>query len=293
MAQVQYRLRTNAINLVRLADIGSLLRRNPLAVVGLVLLGIFCFGAVFGPLLAPFPPESADPVRTFLPPGGAHLMGTDQYGEDIWSRVLWATRVDLLIAVGAVATALVIGCPLGAFAGYAGGWWDEAVMRPLDVLQAFPTFVLAMGLVVALGPSVPSLILVIGLVNVPVYARLLRSRMLVVKQALYATAAVGVGNPRWRVLVVHLVPNCMMPALVQSSLQAGWAVLSAAGLSFIGLGVRVPEAEWGVMVAMGAPYIGTGQWWISLFPGLCAALVVMAFSLVGDSLQVLLDPEAR
>lgn len=271
----------------------SLLRRNPLTLAGLAMIGLITLTALLAPWLAPFAPGGTDPSRILRPPNLTHLMGTGQFGEDIWSRVLWGARLDLAIAVGAVAIALTVGCLLGALAGFAGGWWDELIMRSMDMLQAFPAFILAMGIVAALGASVPNLILSIGLINVAVYARLMRSRMLVVKQSLYATAARGVGNPRWRVLLVHLVPNCLTPIFVQSSLQSGWAILLAAGLSFIGLGVHVPEAEWGVMVAMGAPRIVSGEWWVSLFPGLCIALAVMAFNLIGDGLQDLLDPQRR
>jgi len=163
----------------------------------------------------------------------------------------------------------------------------------MDVLQAFPSFILAMGIAAALGPSLRNLIISVALINVAVYARLMRTRLLVVKQALYATAARGAGNPPWRVLVVHLIPNCLTPIFVQSSLQSGYAILTAAGLSFIGLGVRVPTPEWGVMVAMGVARITIGAWWVSFFPGMCIGLAVMAFNLIGDGLSDLLDPQRR
>src|SRR5262245_18224014 len=274
-----------------MAEAWFLLRRNPLSLAGLAIVAGITLAALFAPWLAGYDPLATDPSRILRPPGPGHPMGTGQFDEDIWSRVLWAARVDLLIALGAVGIALVAGSVLGALAGFAGRWWDEVAMRGMDVLHAFPAFILAMGILAALGPSVPNLILLIGLINVAISARLMRSRVLVVKQSQYATAARGVGNPGWRVLFVHLVPNCLTPIFVQSSLQAGWAILAAAGLSFIGLGVRVPEAEWGVMVAMGAPRIASGEWWVSVFPGLCIALAVMAFNLFGDGLHDLLDPK--
>jgi peptide/nickel transport system permease protein len=206
---------------------------------------------------------------------------------------LWGARIDLEIALVAVTVALALGCTLGALAGFSGGWVDEAVMRSMDVLQAFPSFILAMGIAAALGPSLRNLILSVALINVAVYARLMRARLLVVKQAMYAMAARGAGNPPWRLLLVHLIPNCLTPIFVQSSLQSGWAILTAAGLSFVGLGVRVPEPEWGVMVAMGVARITSGSWWVSFYPGLCIALVVMGFNLIGDGLQDLLDPQRR
>lgn len=276
-----------------LSDAAYRLRQNPITLLGLALIGLIVLMAIFAPILAPSDPLATNPDQTLLRPSSAHLMGTGEFGEDIWSRVVFGARIDLMIALGAVAIALVIGCTLGALAGFYGGWRDEVTMRGMDILQAFPSFILALGVAAALGPSLRNLIISVALINVAVYARLIRSRILTVKQSVYATAAAGVGNPRWRVLVVHLVPNCLNPIFVQSTLQSGWAILTAAGLSFIGLGVRVPEPEWGVMVAMGAPRITTGEWWISFFPGLFIALAVMGANLIGDGLQDLLDPQRR
>jgi len=271
----------------------DLLRAHPVTAAGAVLIVLVAVAGLAAPVLAPYDPLRTDPGDTLRAPGGAHLMGTDDFGEDIWSRVLWGARIDLEIALVAVAVALALGCTLGALAGFSGGWVDEAVMRSMDVLQAFPSFILAMGIAAALGPSLRNLILSVALINVAVYARLMRARLLVVKQAMYAMAARGAGNPPWRLLLVHLIPNCLTPIFVQSSLQSGWAILTAAGLSFVGLGVRVPEPEWGVMVAMGVARITSGSWWVSFYPGLCIALVVMGFNLIGDGLQDLLDPQRR
>lgn len=271
----------------------DLLRAHPVTAAGAALIVLVAVAGLAAPVLAPYDPLRTDPGDTLRAPGGAHLMGTDDFGEDIWSRVLWGARIDLEIALVAVAVALALGCTLGALAGFSGGWVDEAVMRSMDVLQAFPSFILAMGIAAALGPSLRNLILSVALINVAVYARLMRARLLVVKQAMYAMAARGAGNPPWRLLLVHLIPNCLTPIFVQSSLQSGWAILTAAGLSFVGLGVRVPEPEWGVMVAMGVARITSGSWWVSFYPGLCIALVVMGFNLIGDGLQDLLDPQRR
>lgn len=270
-----------------------LLRQNPITLAGAGLIALIALVGLVAPVLAPYDPLATNPADALRPPGPGHLMGTDEFGEDIWSRVLYGARIDLAIALGAVVVALVPGCALGALAGFWGGWVDEAIMRSMDILQAFPSFILAMGIAAALGPSLRNLILSVALINVAVYARLMRARLLVVKHALYATAARGAGNPPWRVLLVHLIPNCLTPIFVQSSLQSGWAILTAAGLSFIGLGVRVPEPEWGVMVAMGVARITSGAWWVSFYPGLCIALAVMGFNLIGDGLQDLLDPQRR
>ncbi len=275
------------------ADAAYLLRRHPVSLAGVLLLALIAATALAAPVLAPASPLATNPGDALLPPSPRHVLGTDDFGEDLWSRVLWGGRIDLLIALGAVAVALLSGCALGAVAGFCGGWIDEGVMRTMDVLQAFPSFILAMGVAAALGPSLRNLIVSVALINVAIYARLMRARLLVVKHAPYAAAARAAGNPPWRVLTVHLLPNCLTPVVVQSSLQSGWAILTAAGLSFIGLGVRVPTPEWGVMVAMGVPRITAGAWWISFFPGMCIALAVMGFNLVGDGLQDLLDPQRR
>jgi peptide/nickel transport system permease protein len=187
----------------------------------------------------------------------------------------------------------VVGSSIGAVAGYLGGKVDEIAMRAMDIIAAFPGFILAMGIAGALGPSLRNLIIAIAFVNVPVYARLMRARFLVIRNAQYAMAARGVGASRWRILTWHLLPNSIAPIFVQSTLQFGWAILDAAGLSFIGLGVRLPTPEWGVMISLGVPRIITGHWWISFFPGLAIAITVMGFNLIGDGLQDLLDPARR
>jgi peptide/nickel transport system permease protein len=249
--------------------------------------------ALLAPWLAPHDPYATDPARALRSPSRAHPFGTGVFGEDVFSRVLWGTRLDLLIAGGAVGFALVLGGALGAVAGFAGGLTDEGCMRAMDVLQAFPNFVLALGIAAALGPSLPNLIVAIALTNVPVYARLMRSQVLTQRMAPYALAAVGVGNPVARVLFVHLLPNTWSPILVQATLQSGWAILQAAGLSFIGLGVRVPTPEWGVMIGMGVQQVTAGQWWVAFFPGVAIMVAVIGLNLLGDGLQDWLDPKRR
>jgi peptide/nickel transport system permease protein len=269
------------------------LRRNRTTLAGLVIVAVVVLAALLAPLVAPYGATQAQTGPALSGPSLAHPFGTDAFGFDLFSRVLHAARLDVGIAFGAVGVALVIGSLLGALAGFAGRVADETIMRVMDMLSAFPSFILALGVVAALGPSVRNLVIAIALINVPVYARLLRSRVLTVKEAQYVTAAVGVGNPRRRVLFVHVLPNSVSPIFVQSTLQAGWAILEAAGLSFIGLGVRVPTAEWGVMINMGLSYIVSGEWWISFFPGAAIAITVMGFNLIGDGLQDLLDPRRR
>jgi peptide/nickel transport system permease protein len=269
------------------------LRSNRVTLAGLVIVLVVALLGLLAPLIAPYGPLEGNAAATLQPPSWSHLFGTDSIGFDIFSRTLYAARLDLAIALGAVAIALVVGCTFGAIAGFLGRTVDEVVMRVMDMVSAFPSFILALGVVAALGPSVPNLILAIAFVNVPVYARLLRVRILSVREAQYVRAATALGLPRWRILVVHVLPNSWAPIFVQSTLQAGYAILEAAGLSFIGLGVRVPRPEWGVMINMGLQYIVSGQWWISFFPGMAIALTVMGFNLIGDGLQDVLDPRRR
>ena len=268
-------------------------RRNPVTALGFaIVLGLASLG-LLAPWIAPYDPYALSPRIKMQPPSWSHLFGTGIFGEDIFSRVLYGARYDFGIGIGAVAIGLVLGSSIGAVAGYLGGKTDEVAMRLMDVVAAFPGFILAMGIAGALGPSITNLIIAIAVVNIPVYARLMRARFLVIRNAQYAMAARGVGASSWRILSWHLLPNSIAPIFVQSTLQFGWAILDAAGLSFIGLGVHLPTPEWGVMISLGVPRIITGQWWISFFPGLAIAVTVMGFNLIGDGLQDLLDPTRR
>jgi len=277
----------------RLAGVSYGLRRNPITIVGLAMLGTLICIALLAPVLALRDPYATDPAIALRPPGPGRPFGTDTFGHDIFSRVLYGARIDLIVAAGAVGVAMVLGGLLGAVAGYAGGWLDDGIMRVMDMLQAFPNFILAMGIAAALGPSLTNLIIAIGLTNLPIYARLVRSRLLTLRVSGFALAAVSVGNPSWRVLLIHLLPNSLAPVFVQATLQSGWAILQAAGLSFIGLGVRVPTPEWGVMISMGVQQLTSGHWWVSFFPGLAIMVSVISFNLIGDGLQDLLDPRRR
>jgi peptide/nickel transport system permease protein len=268
-------------------------RRNPVTATGVALVLALVFIAVFAPLLAPYDPNAFDPTAVLQGPSREHFFGTGTFGEDIFSRVLFGARYDLAIGFGAVLIGLVIGCAIGATAGFFADPADEILMRIMDMIAAFPSFILAMGIAAALGPSLPNLIIAIALVNVPVYARLMRASFLVVKRSQYATAAVAVGAPPRRILRWHLLPNTWTPIFVQATLQFGYAILDAAGLSFIGLGVRLPTPEWGVMMSLGIERIISGQWWVSFFPGLAIAIAVMGFNLIGDGLRELLDPRRR
>lgn len=267
------------------------LRRNPATAWGLFVVAALIFGAVFAPLLMPYDPYATDPTISLQPPSAAHWFGTGTFGEDIFSRVLYGARLDLTIAFSAVAIALIFGCLLGALAGYWEGFSGELIMRVLDLLQAFPTFILALTIAGALGASFQNLIIAIAITNVPIYAHLMRVSILANKQNDYAMAAIALGSSPARILFKHLIPNSLGSIFVQATLQPGYAILTAAGLSFIGLGVKLPEPEWGLMVALGSSRIISGEWWVSFFPGLFIMIAVMGFNLIGDGLQDIFDPQ--
>lgn len=277
----------------RLSDLVYQLRGNPATFTGLAIVGLIIAAALLGPFVAPYDPYRVNVGDAALGPSVAHPFGTDQYGEDVLTRVMVAARLDLMMAGSAVLLSMTIGVFLGAIAGFLGWFFDESIMRSQDVLQAFPRFVFAMAVAWAMGPGIITVIVATATINVPGYARLMRNLMLSVKESQFALAAVAVGNPRLRLLWRHLLPNCLTPVIVVATLQCGWAILEAAGLSFIGLGVRVPQAEWGVMIAMGLQDFLQGHWWIYTFPGLAIALAVLGFNLVGDGLQDILDPKRR
>ena len=269
------------------------LRGNPLNLFAFALFALLCLVAVFGPALVPHDPLTTNAAAALQPPSARHWFGTDQIGRDLFSRVVVATRLDLLIALGAVSLSMVAGSLLGAIIGYWGGVLDAVVSRLVDVLMAFPLFVLAMALVAALGNSVINVVYATAIVNLPFYIRLARSELRPRRALGYVEAARAGGSGDWRILWRHLIPNIAAPLVIQASVNLGWAMLNAAGLSFLGLGVRPPTPEWGIMVAEGARFIASGQWWIVTFPGLALMLAVLAFNLMGDALRDILDPRSR
>jgi peptide/nickel transport system permease protein len=266
---------------------------NPLSLVAAGLFALFVLLAIVGPFIAPFGELATNVGQPLSPPSWSHWFGTDALGRDILSRVIIATRLDLGIAVAAVSLSSVIGGLAGAFAGYFGGWTERIVGRTSDTIMAFPLFVLAMGIVAALGNTVANIVLATAIINLPFYIRVARAESSVLRNAGFVEAARLAGNGEIRLLFHHIIPNILPPMTVQVSLNMGWAILNAAGLSFIGLGVRPPAAEWGIMVAEGAQYIVSGEWWIALFPGAVLMLAVFCFNLLGDSLRDLVDPRRR
>ncbi len=266
---------------------------NPVTTLAFTMFAMLVLLAVAGPTLAPFDPLASSPDKALQPPSLEHWFGTDQLGRDVLSRVVVATRLDLAIALGAVSIAFFIGASIGAIAGFVGGWVDAALGRLLDTIMAFPLFVLAMGIVAASGNTVQNVVIATAIINLPFYARVARAEVMVRRELAYVQAARLAGNTAGTILFARILPNALPPMMVQLSLNMGWAILNAAGLSFIGLGVQAPTAEWGIMVAEGATYIVSGEWWLAMFPGLALMLAVFTFNLLGDGLRDLVDPARR
>jgi len=262
---------------------------QPLAIAGIVLAAAWIVVAIFAPLIAPNDPL-AQSSQLVLAPSPAHLFGTDELGRDVFSRVLWASRLSLPLAFFLVAMAVVIGGALGGMAGYFGGWVDEVVMRATDLVFAFPTIILAMAVTAALGPSLRNAVLAVLIVFWPSYARVVRGLVMSLGQSDYVSAARLLGASSRRALVVDVLPNVAGPVLVLATLDLGNAILLLAGLSFLGLGAQPPTPEWGSMVNTGTQYFE--RWWMGTFPGLAILSVVLAFNFLGDSLRDALDPRS-
>jgi peptide/nickel transport system permease protein len=270
-----------------------ILKENRITFFAFLMLFWFLITAIFGPYLVPYDPLETNAKIALQPPSIDHLFGTDNLGRDVFSRVITATRLDLTISVLAVLMSFIIGSILGSIAGYWGGWLDIFLSRILDTIMAFPLFVLAMGIVAALGNTIENIIYATAIINIPFYARLVRAEVNIRREASFVHAAKMGGNSEIKILAIHIFPNTLPPMMVQVSLNLGWAILNAAGLSFIGLGVRPPTPEWGIMVAEGANFIVSGEWWLALFPGLWLMLAVLTFNLLGDGLRDIFDPRKR
>jgi peptide/nickel transport system permease protein len=266
---------------------------NPVTGLSFGLFVIIVLCAIFGPIFAPYDPLASDTAAALQAPSSAHWFGTDQLGRDILSRVITATRLDLGIAVFSVALVFVLGGLSGVAAGFFGGWTDRIVGRIADTIMAFPLFVLAMGIVAALGNTVTNIVIATAIINYPLYVRVARAEANVRRDAGFVQAARLCGNGEARIVLTQILPNVMPIMVVQMSLTMGYAILNAAGLSFIGLGVRPPMAEWGIMVAEGATFMVSGEWWIALFPGAALMVAVFCFNLLGDGLRDIVDPQRR
>lgn len=266
---------------------------NPVTGLAFALFLLIAACAIFGPWIAPYDPLASNTMSALQPPSWKHWFGTDQLGRDILSRVMVAARLDMAIAVFSVALVFMLGGLSGVAAGFFGGWTDRIVGRIADTIMAFPLFVLAMGIVAALGNTVTNIVIATAIINYPLYARVARAEANVRRDAGFVQAARLSGNSEIRIVLTQVLPNVMPIMVVQMSLTMGYAILNAAGLSFIGLGVRPPTPEWGIMVAEGAGFIVSGEWWIAMFPGLALMLSVFCFNLLGDGLRDIVDPSRR
>ena len=267
------------------------LRQNRLSVVGLALIAGFLLLAFAAPLIAPADPMAQALYNRLSPPTLEHPFGTDDFGRDILSRVIYGARISLRVGIVAVLIALVLGTGIGLVAGYWGGWIDQVLMRVMDLLLAFPSILLAIGIVAVLGPGLENAMLAVGIVAVPQYARLVRASVLTVRETDYVLAARAMGASDARILALAILPNCLAPLIVQATLGLATAILDAAGLSFLGLGAQPPTPEWGAMLSQGRELIVRAPW-VLTFPGGAIFFTVLAFNLVGDGLRDALDPKA-
>ncbi len=282
------------------------LLRNKLAIVGMIILVLFLAMAFFAddvliaillrtepqPLLAPYDPYQQELVRRREPPSGEHLLGLDENGRDILSRIIHGARASLQVGLGSVSFAILVGALVGAVAGFLGRWVDNLLMRLMDIMLAFPSMLLAIAVVSILGPGLMNMLYAIAIVSIPIYARIVRASVLSVKEQDYILAARCIGVTPARMLFRNVLPNCLTPLIVQGTLGIATAILDAAGLSFLGLGAQPPKAEWGSMLGRGRGSVFTAPH-IVIFPGIAIMLMVLGFNLLGDGLRDSLDPRLR
>lgn len=269
------------------------LMRNPLALVsgGFILLLVIV--AIFAPWLAPWDPMTPDWMALSAPPSAAHWMGTDDLGRDVLSRIIYGARISLYVGVLSVTAGMVVGIVLGLLAGYYGRWVDMLIMRGSDVLFAFPGMLLAIAVVAILGPGLNNVIIAVAVFSVPVFARIVRASTLSLKQAAYVEAARCAGAPDRIILIRHILPGTLSNVIVYFTMRIGTSILTAAGLSFIGLGPEPDVPEWGNILAMSRSMMMAGEWHVSVFPGLAIFVTVLAFNLLGDALRDTLDPKLK
>jgi len=266
--------------------------RSRKAALGAVLLAVMAGAALLSPVASPYPPTRPSPEDVFAPPGPRHWMGTDEIGRDVFSRVLAGARISLAAGLAASTLTLAGGVVLGLVSGYRGGWVDTVVMRSVDVMLAVPTLLFALAIAAALGSALSNVVLAVGIASVPRFTRFVRGCVLAARENVYVEAARAGGCSEARVAVRHILPNIYGPALILGTLNVGVAILTAATLSFLGMGAQPPTPEWGLILAQGRDYL-QNAWWISTFPGVAIALTVLAVNLVGDGLHDALDPRLR
>ena len=282
----------------RLKSLGEslyLLAKNKLSLLALIILILLVLLAILAPRIVPYPGDLLDETHIsekFIAPCADHLMGTDELGRDVFSRIVYATRVSLLTAVIAVAVSLLIGIPLGAIAGSVGGWVDNVIMRITDVFLSFPPLLLAIALVALLGSSLTNAIVAIAISWWPWYTRLVRGQAVSMKERKFVQAAETIGTSRAKIIFKHILPNCISPIIVQASMDLGGVIMTIASLSFLGLGAQAPTPEWGLMISTGRSYF-PDKWWCCIFPGLAIFITVLCFNLLGDAIREILDPKTR
>jgi peptide/nickel transport system permease protein len=270
-------------------------RASPVAAGGALLVATLLVVAVLAPLFAPYPGDATHEThveRRLQPPSRAHLLGTDDLGRDILSRIIYGSRLSLEIGLVVILLSMAIGVPMGAVAGFLGGKVDEALMRTADVFQSIPPLILALAVATALRPSVTNTMIALSVAWWPWYSRVVRGQVLSLRERTFVEVARCIGVSRSRILFLHVLPNCLSVILVQASLQIGNAILTAAALSFIGVGAQPPLPEWGLMLAVGRGFLPE-IWWYVTFPGVAIFLTVLGFNMLGDGLRDLLDPRLR
>ena len=268
-------------------------RLSPTATAGVVIILLFGILAIFSGLFMTHDPVSAYPDRILQSPSAEHWFGTDSNGMDVFSRVIYGAKFGFGIAIPAVTISVLIGVPVGLIAGYRGGILDEVLMRIFDGLRVFPSIILALAVVAATGQSLINVVLVLGFLDSPVFARLVRAEVLTLRSSIFVESAVAAGNPTWRILFLHLLPNSIQGAMAQTAVRAAWAVRISATLAFLGVGIQAPTPEWGAMIRQGAEFMVTGQWWVAIFPGIALIFLVFGLNLFGDGIQDILDPRRR
>ncbi|MCI9340442.1 MAG: ABC transporter permease [Dorea sp.] len=268
------------------------LSRNKMAIFGLIILLLLLIMGILADFIAPYDYAKQDLANAFQHPNAKHLFGTDEFGRDIFSRIIYGARTSLLVGFVSVGIAVVVGGALGAVAGYYGKRIDNFIMRLMDVLLAIPQTLLAIAIVAALGTGLTNLMIAVGISAVPTYARIVRASVLTIREEEYIEAAKASGTTNVRIIVRHILPNCIAPVIVQVTLGMAGAILTAAGMSFIGLGIQPPNAEWGNMLSTGRDYI-RGYSYMTMFPGLAIVITVLSLNLLGDGLRDALDPKLR
>ncbi len=273
-------------------EAGRRLLKNKVGVMGLILIGFLLFVAIFAPLLAPHDPLQQNIMLRYQPPSSTNWLGTDEMGRDVLSRIIYGSRISLQVGLLSVGFALVIGVTLGLLAGYYGGIMDMIIMRIMDIMLAFPSILLAIAIVAILGPQLRNAMLAIGIINIPRFARIIRSSALSIKESEYVTAARGLGAGDVRIIFNHLLPNALTPLIIQTTLSIATAILEAAALSFLGLGAQPPTPEWGAMLSDARSSLQRAPW-VATFPGIAIIFGVLGFNLLGDGLRDALDPKMK